>query len=367
MVSVKHRGKQSGVATFFIVMILAMVASIVAISSVDSQLSKQMIASNTLRENQAFEAAEAGLEYGIAHLKDNHLTILVDADNNGEIEAYSNAQTMNVPQANGTSYSITYTNPFPFNFELIEVSSTGVSSDGQISQTVSQQVRKVNYLQAVPPAGFIAKGDVAMGGNMTITNTETGKTILSGGSVSLSGSAETNGGSISSDKKNINSDVTQNDSSIASLSGDAFFMTYFSMSKSQVKENADVVYTNSSNTNYSSLLNGVTNKVIWIDQSTGGTARLSGNATIGSISAPVILIIDGDFKANGSTTIYGAVYVTPDWHNSGGGNLEINGSVITEGQFSGTGTPDVTFSSSILNNTYGFAEFFKVPGTWHDS
>ena len=123
---------------------------------------------------------------------------------------------------------------------------------------------------------------------------------------------------------------------------------------------------NNSNTNYSSDLNGVVGQTIWIEQ-TGGTARINGNTTIGSATQPVILIVNGNFKAKGNTTIYGIVYVAKNWNNGGGGNLNIIGAAVVEGNFSGKGSPNITYDPTVLNRlqeTQGV--FVKIPGTWRD-
>ncbi len=363
---------QKGTATIIVVIVLTAVISTITLYSAESVQNSQRVTANTLREKQAFEAAESGLEYGISHIKENGTSIMVDSDLDGYIDPYSNSDTTNVNQANGTQYSFSYANPTLNDFDVITLSSTGVCDDGSVQRTIVQDLLKLTHLVNSPPAGFIARGNVTMSGNMSITNTETGHTIWAGGNVALQGSASTTGSpttqgiSTGSDKHAINSDITMNDASLSSLSNDEFFQNFFGMSKSQARDSANILYSDDSNVNYSDLLNGVVGKTIWLDHSAGGEASFSGNAVIGSPSQPVVLIVDGNFKANGTTVIYGAIYVAQDWNNSGGGTLDIYGAIIVEGAFSGTGTPNVEFSENVLNATNSIADYVKIPGSWRD-
>jgi len=358
--------KQRG--AFILVGMLAMmlIASIIVFSTASSITTKQRITANVSREIQSFEAAEAGIEFGIAYGEQNIAAILTDADSNGFIDDYSASGITDVTLANGAKYSVTYSNPTANDFNIIEITSIGTSNDGTVSRTIKQQVYRNEFLSFSPPAGISAHHDVNLSGNVTVTNHATGTTIWAGDDVSLGGSASTDANGVSSDKNQINSDVHQNDGRISSLSGDEYFYNFFKMDKATAKVNANIIYTGSTNTNYSSLLNGLTGKIIWIDHTAGGQAQLSGNSTIGIATSPVILIIDGDFKANGNTTIYGSVYVAQDWNNSGGGTLTIHGSALVEGTLSSTGTPDVTYDSDVINNTKNLAKFVKIPGSWRD-
>lgn len=359
--------KQRGSITIIFSLVITIIISIITLYGASSVQSNQRVMANSLREKQSFEAAESGIEYAIAHIKENGTTIVVDDDSNGFIDAYSNALTTNVVLGNGSEYSFVYSNPTASNFDIIQVSSTGLSDDDSVSRTITQLLLKLSYLENGPPAGFIARNNINLSGNVTIANTETGNTIWAGGAVTLGGSAATDGGSgISSDRWGLNSDVTQNDSNLSSLTGDEYFENFFGMTKATAKASANISYTDTGNINYSAILDGVVGQVIWIDHTGGGEARLSGNSTIGSPTQPVILIIDGNFQANGVTTIYGAVYVAQDWNNSGGGTLDIYGSAITEGSFSGVGTPNVIFSQNILDRASNLADYVKIPGSWRD-
>lgn len=357
---------QGGFAVLLNAVIIMLGIAITAIVGVQSMRFGQIEQNNDYHQRLAFQAAEAGLDYAKVHLDNNATAIKATVNGSGFVTGYSNASTTNVAFTNGTTYSVTYSNPVASDFTLMQITSTGTADGGSATRTITQQFKLMPYVASAPPAGIVSKGNVTLGGNVSIANTVTGKTIWSGGNVSLSGSAGTVGaGGVTSSRSGLNSDVIDNDAGLSSLTNDAFFSGFFGASKATTQANANVTYTNNADTNYSALLNGVTGKTIWINQ-TGGEARLSGNATIGSPTAPVVLIVNGPFKANGTTTIYGMVYVIGTWDNSGGGNLTVDGSIVIEGSMSATGTPDVTYLTNTVSSLNTLGVYVKVPGSWKD-
>jgi hypothetical protein len=243
----------------------------------------------------------------------------------------------------------------------------GTSADGSTTSTITQQIKNVAFMQNPPTNPFTVKGGFSLGGNVSITNPVGAVSVWSGGAASISGSATTaNASGTTSSSSGINNDIMRNDASLSSLSGDQFFQNFFQSTKASVKSKAQTYFNNSTDTNYSSNLDGLTGQLIWIDQ-TSGEARVNSNITIGSPTAPVILVINGDFHLNGNATVYGVVYIAQDWNNSGGGTLTIHGTGLIEGNFSGTGTPNIIYDQSVMNQVVGtLGTVTKIPGSWQD-
>ena len=94
---------------------------------------------------------------------------------------------------------------------------------------------------------------------------------------------------------------------------------------------------------------------------------------IGSREKPVILVIEGDFKINGSPTIYGLVYVMGKL-NISGGSPTVNGAMIVEDKdgstdpaVEGTGALNICFDPDLLyRDGPGEGETGMIPGTWRD-
>lgn len=348
--------KQNGSILVSVILVI-LISSIIISSTAPTIIANQRVVANSLYEKQAFENANSGLEFAQMYGKVNLSSIITDNDNDGLISQVYNT----------SNYIITYTNPIVSNFNLLNVTSVGKSDNGNVTQTAVQRLYRSNFLSSKPAAGLIAKGSVTLSGNVSTTNTETGKTIWSGGSVTLSGSSATIGvGGVSSNKHGINSDVTQNSTALSSLTDTQFFNNFFNKTKAVVKATADLSYTNTTNTNYSDSLSGVLGKVIYITQ-TSGTAALNSTITIGSAAQPVILVIDGDLKVNGNVTLYGMIYVANNWSQTGGGTLSVEGAVVVQGNIANNGTPNIAFKGAILNTLQNnFVDLAKVPGSWRD-
>lgn len=358
--------KQCGAATFLITTVLLVSITMIVIFAANYSLMQQKISANLNRKFQAFEAAEAGLEFGINYLQKNSATILATRAG-GYVQPYSDSNTSNVSLANGSKYTITYSNPIANNYTLIQVSSTGTNSDGTASNTVSEKVQFGSLLFKTPTSTLTTKGTVELGGSSNIINTSNNATIAAGGDVTISGSGQTTistgtGSTASKTGADVQSDV----SSLSNLSSNSLFASYFGVSTTTAQNSANYTYTNLGN--YNSVLNGKTGSVIWINQ-TSGTATINSTTVVGSAASPVLLIVNGNFSISGTAQIYGFIYVI------GGsatdvvtGSASINGGMVSEADLNLKGSTTITYNPSLLTtlqqtvNTY----YAKVPGSWKD-
>lgn len=357
-----------GAASLVLTLILMTISTLIIIYAANFGALQNKSVANSGANQQAFEAARAGMEFGINYLNVNRSTILA-SPSAGYIQNYTSANTTNVALANGSTFSITYTNPTANNYDLIRISSTGTNSDGTSTKTVSQLVQYGSILLNSPTVPLTAKGAVSLGGNSEIINTYSNNTVVSGGSVSLSGSSQTtlNSGT-SSTPGNIIGDVAANNTTLSGTSNSDLFASYFGNQIDNVKSSAQYYYSNSSNANYGGTLNGKTGSLIWIDQ-TGGTATINGNATIGSAANPVILVINGNVRFSGNVTIFGYIYVLGTSTTDLTGNVTVVGSVTASDTLNATGSIQVIYSPTTLDNLQDNASmryYAKVPGSWRD-
>lgn len=356
--------KQQGYTMLATTAVLLVLLTLTSLVATRSTITEQKVINNEIRSKQAFEAAEAGLEYGLMYVSQNSSMVVVDADTDGYIDPYTHADITNVAQGDNTQYTVSYSNPIVSDLDVIEVVSAGKSADGTITRTIRQMASLVDSVASPPVAGLMTKGRVDMNGNMTVTNIHSPYTVVAGDAVTLGGSASTDTGSGGSDKSSVEADVLQNDADFNAMSGDQFFQTFFHRDKAGFKSVANHVYTNTSATNYSSSLDGMLGKTIWIEQ-TSDTATINSNVTIGSPSEPVVIVVSGDLKLAGGATIYGMVYVTGNWDNSGMGTADIYGAAVVEGDFQATGTPNIIYDNDLIDKLPK-SSFAKIPGTWRD-
>lgn len=359
--------KQQGAATLIITIISLVIITMIVLFAANYTVMQQKITSNDYRKHQALAAAEAGLDYAIPYLALNQSTILANPVN-GFLVNYSDSNTTNVTLGNQSKYSFSYTNPIANRYDLLTITSKGVSDDNSSTKTVQQQVKFGAHLVFPPTNPLISQSNINLTGNTNIINTQSNSTVRAGGGVTLSGSAQTTTSTgKSSTSSTIKSDVQQNDNTLATQSPSDLFKSYFGVDSQVLKNNIDNYYTNSISTNYSTLLNGKQGTSIWIDQSSGD-ATLSGNVTLGTAEKPVILIVNGNLQLTGTATIYGLVYVMGGSVTKQlGGTLDIYGGLIATGNITINGTAKITFDTNLLTTIHKTLGYYaKVPGSWRD-
>ncbi|HEX2548917.1 MAG TPA: hypothetical protein VHM20_03750 [Gammaproteobacteria bacterium] len=195
-------------------------------------------------------------------------------------------------------------------------------------------------------AGLIVGGSASIGSGGVVTNGSVtasspnfpGSTIMAFGGVVLNGTAVTqvsNGSGTlvnSSVAGSLQADVSPNNP-LADYT--TLWNKFFTQSKATVQASANQTYT-------SANINGATGQLIWTTSLT-----LTSATTIGSATAPVILIVDGNINTSGSFTLYGLLYVTGSVaFNS---TTLINGALAMEGPLNMNGSVTVNLSTSALS------------------
>ncbi len=363
--------KQAGVSVLGITLILLLSLTIIIFFTAYTVITHQKISSNLFRTEQAFNAAESGLEYALSYLNENKATV-------------TNNLTLNATLPDSSTYNVQYTFSGPGGSnELILIRSTGTSADSTATQSIQQLVKIAALFGSPPPLPFKGKEEVELDGNAIITNLENNDTIDSGGQVKIDGNAETVlAGGTGSDKNNIGSDVTQNNAETAAMSDTEFETSVLGRTIASFQGFADVSYSNSSTHDYSSELNGQQGVTVWISQSSG-EAKLNDTIIIGSESNPVTLVISGNADFNGNVTIYGNVIVSGELKIVGNliingmvysgdefelsGNAIVTGGAATAGEFKMNGNAEIIYSSSTLESTSkASGSYGKVAGSWRD-
>lgn len=357
---------QNGAAIIITMFSLLLICSLLLIASVRSVKGYSQLIRNQQSYAKAFNAAESGLQYGIAYLRKNATTIATDFNRSGYIKVDKITDVTDVKNDAETTFSVSYNNPVKNNFDIIEVKSSGKSLTDSSSSTLTMLVAKKSGGIPMPKASFISYGSADLGGNSSIRNRTVNKTIWSGGRVYLSGSASTTGTrGRCSNRRNRNSDVIESDPALSKITKDQFFAKMLGQDRNKFQRSSNIIINNPSGRALTSQLSQSTNKVVWVNQSRG-IATLAGKTTIGSKQKPVVLVINGNFKASGNIDIYGILYVSKNWYNRGGGNLKVHGAAIVEGNFSTRGTPTFEYDKSVLANLNLQSEFTQVVGSWSD-
>lgn len=362
--------QQQGAAVLVLTIMLMVVVLLMAVYTGQNGVLRQKSVTNSYASAQAFQAAEAGLSFGIVYLNQNISTVTGSPSGGFINYGASDTNLTNVSLANGAKFCVVITNPTANNYQTLTITSTGTSVDGTATETVSQQFYQgVSYINA----SAMSRGNVTFVGGSTLTNTITNINIMTGGTLTINNGAATYTSSgFSSTQGNIKSDVQQNVSSLATTTESAFFQTVFGTSKSNVQASAQATSSYYNNTvaggDYSQTLKGVTGKTIYINQSNGNTVTLGQGVTIGSASSPVTLVVDGNLNIANGVTIYGFVYSSAP--TSAGfalaGGARITGGIASGGTLNISNGFQLTYTKYPILVGSSSGGYSEIAGSWID-
>ncbi len=401
--------RQRGAATLLTVLVLLIGITLVTLTTSKTVLVETQIAADNYRTAQAVAAANYAMDYGVNYFNNGGF----DQVNNGTGAAGSDGvvdivTVPNLASAYGsqTTYgTLTFDNslatrcvPATVGMKSGLITAIGFSDDRVASRTITQCLVPMAILRnGGPKQPLVAQASVALTGNARIINRYTNTTIWSGDAVSIGSSSametyiknpaagvltqaqllDTNDGNNTQLVSNRNLgnglDIIDTDPSLGTLIGLDFFKNFFNAdSRAQVKAMADAA-----GQSYTSMSQAVTTPVksglIWVE----GNQSMNGG-TIGSITAPAIVVINGDFTLGGGATIYGVLYVAGKYTING--TPQVIGSNVVEGTdlatglqatapiVGGTGTISLVFWQDIeggaANPLKGLTSV--VGGSWRD-
>ncbi len=373
MTNLPHNEK--GFSTIILTVVILIAVTLLTIGSAQFIVTKYRRVNNHFRSQQAFEVAQAGLDYAITYMNENYASL-------------TDGQQITGSTSNSGTYTVTV-NFIGGSKDLVDLVSVGNSVDGSASRTISQKVKYISAgTSGAPTLPVIGGGSLDMDSNSRIYNNYGTQTTILGGTAGLSSNARTyNDGGLSSSQGNIDTDITEADATLASMTAIQLQNQYLGASITNLASSATVTYTYSSDHDYSGQLDGLQGVSISLVQ-TNGVATISSNTEVGTSANPVNIYVEGDIEISSNVEIYGNIIatgkVTLDSNvvveglvfSSGSQGVEINsnariyGALISRGLIELDSNSRIYYDPDILDETFNFStgsgSYGKVPGSWKD-
>ena len=415
---------QRGAATLVVTLALLFAMLLVVVYVNRNLVSEQRSAANQARSTQAFEAAEAGLEWAQAQLNGRG-RIGADCRPSSDAAATSfRVRLLNHNPATATFAPATWLQgslpvvrqaacvrgaagwscscpvsgapapvaaagsapapAFLIEFQgtgqpgLVRLLSTGCNRLGgdcvpggatpaDATAHVEVALGLVPGLKTSPAAALTARGSIAAGAAAIGAHhgdPATGGIALHAGGTIDAAAARITGpaGSVADEA------LVANDTALAGLDTSAFFVSYFGMRPDDWGQQSVVTTLRCAGPCGDALRNaiepGIVNALIHID----GDMALDGPLVLGTPQRPVVIVVDGGAQLRGTVTVHGVLYSrTLRWDATDGADALVRGAALTEGSYSGTGTPDFVYDSELLARLKGnTGSFARVNGSWRD-
>jgi Tfp pilus assembly protein PilX len=413
--------RQRGAAALVVtVLLLLAMALAVALANRDL-LFEQRSASNGVRATQAFEAAEAGLEWAAAQLNANRsigadctptadaaatsfrMRYLAIAPGTGLVtprsavpdRASGPLQAACVRSADAWSCSCPSQGApvlpaesaataasFVVAFEptevpgVVGVTATGCSGaataclDGSgtradATATVHAALGLIGGLRTPPAATLTTRGDVEAGNaaiGLANADPRTGVAVDAGGAIvapqARLGAAP--GASIADA-------MIDHDAALSTLDASRLFAALFGVDPPAWRGQSAVRHidcrVDCRSAVVAALDDAADGALIHVD----GDLTLSGPLTLGSTTRPALIVVDGNVGFDGAVALTGLLHATGAlaWTGAAGGS--VRGALVPQAGYRGDASPDLAYDAAVLDLLRVRAgSFARVPGSWRD-
>jgi hypothetical protein len=420
-------GTQRGAAALIVVMLLFFIVSLVAAYAGRNLIFEQKTSANQYRATQAFEAAEAGLEWALAMLnggridaacvppspvgntlssfRQRYLNIDVDghyapslwadnltrerpscvqSDTGWNCSCPSGAApTPAIPAGTTTrpAFRVCFEAVNPAQPGAVRVVSTGRTSfvdqpcetpgegtAGDAAATVSVVVALSSALATPPSAALTAVGDLNNFAALTLVNTDpqaNGLTANLGGSFPSWPSEPPV--LITLPGSSTSRSKVESDASLAGLSPQQLFTSVFRMHPQTFKQQPAAVVLNGCAAPCSEELRqaveGNPGRIIWIQ----GNMALSTELDLDAVDPPALIVASGDITISARARIRGLLVSQSSIVNSAP-NTRIHGAVIAAGDVTNSATgATIEYDPAVLKQLrLASGSLVRVPGSWRD-
>lgn len=162
--------------------------------------------------------------------------------------------------------------------------------------------------------------------------------------------------------------LVDNDAALAALSADRFFARFFGVDAAAWASQPAVTRLGCAGADCAgglgaALAAATEGALVHVD----GDLALSGPLTLGSVERPVIIVVSGAARLDGAVALHGVLYAgSVRWDQAGSGAF-VRGAVLSEAGYEGDGTPELFYDAAVLDTlTHATGSFARVNGSWRD-
>jgi hypothetical protein len=217
-----------------------------------------------------------------------------------------------------------------------------------------------------PIAALTARGDIAAEGALTLVNSvpdSGGLTAQAGGSIALPLAILT-----TLPETSAAASVAPLDSQLADADGERLLTRWLGLDRDRWQGLPDTRRLDCPADCSADLALAIgpdaTHPLVWIT----GDLRLDDPTAYGSAEHPVLLVVEGQIHLGSGVQIHGAIVsLGPNWDTSGSSDAQLHGALLALGNVSGNGTPTIVYDAGVLARLQGQrGSFTRVPGSWRD-
>ena len=413
---------QRGLAVLAVTALLCFAAILVLAQTNRSISTADRSSANRYRAAQAFEAAEAGVDWAIGHLNDDtplgpdcspssaagtlsfrDTYVPYDADLRRPMPATWNdtgtprpLQAACIRGATGwdcscpvggvpslpTPVGLAAAPAFNVTFaadagagvvRIVATGCTDAATDCSASTDRNQEaaarievmVALLPGLRAEPAAALTTRGNIDAGGAALGAHNgdaaSGGLAVQAGGRVTASAIRLT-----APPGSPLDRSIVATDLDLAGLSSDRFFARWFGMTRDAWQRQPAVTWLSCSVGNCASALTAAVargSRLIAVEDD----LTLSGSLTLGEPDRPVIIVVAGSARLSGSIVLHGLLHAASiDWTGVGSG-ASVIGAAISAGDYSGTADVDfIRDAATLARLRHGTGSFVRVAGSWKD-
>jgi len=226
---------------------------------------------------------------------------------------------------------------------------------------VQATVASLPAVATLPVAALTARGNidagVASAGFHNADAGTNGMTLHAGGTVNAAAARVSTAPGATWD-----SSIVDKDSSLAALTPDTFFQSFFGLPKPLWKQQPGVTTLRCDASCDDALAAAIANgaRMVWID----GDPRLSTDLTLGTRTRPIVLVATGQLTLDGAVTLHGLVYAQGIAWTHGG---TLRGATISETTATGSGPMDFIRDAVVLDALREqLGAVSRLSGSWKD-